>query len=588
MVHTKDIKTTSSFILSILRPYKGYIVGLLVIELVWAINSSVCPYLIKIIVDSLNDNNQALTSLSAKPFLLFAILSIVQGFLFKISNYLYAKMIPFAIKDTILRCFKRINKLPYLYFKNTLGGSIASKIYETADSVEYIFNILIYRLVARTLLFIIACLFIGFSIDWKLAIALLCTFCIISILNFYLARNPYNLAKLHTESYIILVGNLVDSIVNKLSVILFSAEGYEYKYINKKAKIEATCHQKVHFSMLYIELCNSVLLVIINLLCFLYSIYLYKKQLITIGDITFVLLMMIKLSEVLGNIERDILKFLENFGKCLQALKLIKNTRIITDKKGVYPITINLGNIEFRHVSFGYIKGYLLFDNLSLKIHSNQKIVCLGYSGSGKSTFIDLILRLFPVNSGAILIDNQMIDDVTQNSLCTSISIVPQNPILFNRSIFQNIIYGNHDSSEKEIIKAAKMACAHDFIIKLPNGYNTMAGERGEKLSGGQRKLIAIARVMLKNNKILIVDELTSDLDIVTKQKLKSSMKNFIQNKTMISITHSTEEIFEADRILLFDKGTIVADGNHKTLISHNKVYKAFLTSISSGLEVCK
>jgi len=583
MTYGKNIKTTYVFILSILRPYKWYIVGLLVIELIWAVNSSVRPYLIKTIVDSLNDNNKALSSLTTKPFLLFAILSIVQVFLFKISDYLYAKMIPFAMKDTILRCFKRTNKLPYLYFKDTFGGSIASKIYETADSLEYIFYILIYRLIARTLLFVIACLVIGLIIDQKLAVALFCIFFIISIFNLYLASNPYNLAKLHMEAYIMLVGNLVDSVINRLSIILFSGEKYEYKYINKKAKIEATCHQKVHFSMLYIELCNSVLLVIINLLCFLYSIYLYKKQLITIGDITFILLMMMTLSEILGNIERDILNFLKNFGKCSQTLKLIETTKIITDKKGAYPIKTNLGNIEFRQVSFGYTKDNLLFNNLSLKIHSNQKIACIGHSGSGKSTFIDLILRLFPVNSGAILIDNQIIDDVTQNSLYTSISVVPQDPILFNRSIFQNIIYGNHKASKEEVITAAKIACAHDFIIKLPNGYDTMVGERGEKVSGGQRKLIAIARIMLKNNKILIVDELTSNLDIVSKQKLKSSMKNFIQNKTIISITHSIEDIFEADRILLFDKGNIVADGSHKNLILHNDLYKLFLASLGHG-----
>ncbi|MDP5020558.1 MAG: ABC transporter ATP-binding protein/permease [Rickettsiaceae bacterium] len=572
----QNIKTTFLFILSIFRPYKLYIIGLLAIELVWAINSSARPYLVKIIVDSLDYNNFNASSPIAKSFLLFTVLSIIQVFLFRISDYLYAKMMPFVIKDTILRCFKRVNRLPYLYFKDTFGGSIASNIYETADSLEYIFNTLIYRLIARILVFVIACLTISLIIDKSLAILLFSAFFILSIFNFYLARAPYKLAKLHMESYVILIGNLVDSIVNMLSVILLSGRKYEYKHINEKASAEAINRQKVQFSMLYIELGNSLFLVLINLLCFMYSIYLYKEQLITIGDITFILLMMINLSDILRNIERDILRFLENFGKCAQTLQLMETVQIATDKKSATSINIKLGNIEFRKVSFGYTKDKIIFNELSLKIYSNQKIVCLGHSGSGKTTFVDLILRLFPINSGAILIDNQNINTVIQNSLYSSISLIPQDPILFNRSIFENIIYGSPNASKKEVITASKMALAHDFIINLPCGYNTIVGERGEKLSGGQRKLIAIARIMLKNNKILIVDELTSNLDIISRHRLKSSMKKFIQNKTVISISHSIEDALDADRILLFEKGCVVADGNHKELLKTNKFYKNF------------
>lgn len=485
---------------------------------------------------------------------------------------------PFVIKDTILRCFKRVNKLPYYYFKDVFGGSIASRIYETADSIEYIFNIIIYRLVSRILVFSIACFTISFIVDKALAILLLISFLVLSIFNFYLAKKPYELSKIHMESYVLLVGNLVDSISNILSVILFSRRRYEYRYINKQAKIEARHRQKVQFSMLYIELGNALFLVIMNLLCFIYSIYLYKQEIITIGDITFILLIMINLTNVLRSIERDILKFLENFGKCVQTLNLIETSEIITDKKNAYPIEIELGNIEFRNVTFGYTKNKLLFNKISLQINEGQKIICLGHSGSGKSTFIDLLLRLFPINSGEILIDNQSINDVTRDSLYSSISLVPQDPILFNRTILENIIYGKN-SSMKEVITAAKKALAHDFIINLPDGYNTIVGERGEKLSGGQRKLIAIARVILKNNKILLFDELTSNLDITTKYRLKESIKHFIQNKTVISITHALEDVFEADRILLFDKGSIVADGRHEELILHNEPYKVFFST---------
>lgn len=574
----KDIKATALFILSILSPYKFYIIGLLTVELVWAINSSIHPYIIKMIVDYLNNDNFNLSSTITKPFALFTILSIVQVFIFRVSDYLYAKMMPFVVKDTVLTCFKRVNKLPYSYFKDAFGGSIASRIYETADSLEYILNMVIYRIISRILTFSIACFTVGFVVSKNLAILLLISFSILSIFNFYLAKRPYELSKIHMESYMLLVGNLVDSISNILSIILFSRKKYEFKHINRKAKIEAKYRQKVQFSMLYLELGNAAFLVIMNLLCFIYTIYLYKQQIITVGDTTFILLIMVSITNVLRDIERDVLKFLENSGRCVQTLNLLKTSEIITDKKNAYPIKVKFGNIEFRKVAFGYIKDRPLFDKISLKISAGQKIVCIGPSGSGKSTFIDLILRLFPVNSGEILIDDQSINDVTRDSLYSSISLVPQDPILFNRTILQNITYGKNSSME-EVIAAAKKSLAHDFIIKLPYGYNTKVGERGEKLSGGQRKLIAITRIILKNNKILLFDELTSNLDITTKYMLKRNLKEFIQNKTVISITHALEEVFEADRILLFNKGSIVADGKHEELILHNEYYKIFFSA---------
>lgn len=576
----KEINTTFLFILSILSPYKFYIIGLLTVELVWAINSSVHPYIIKMIMDYLSHDNFNFSSTVIKPFVLFTILSIVQVFIFRVSDFLYAKMMPFVVKDTVLACFKRVNKLPYSYFKDAFGGSIASRIYETADSLEYILNMIIYRIISRILTFSIACFTVGFVVSKNLAILLLISFSILSIFNFYLARRPYELSKIHMESYMLLVGNLVDSISNILSIILFSRKKYEFKHINKKAKIEAKYRQKVQFSMLYLELGNAVFLIIMNLLCFIYTIYLYKQHIITVGDTTFILLIMVSITNVLRDIERDILKFLENSGRCVQTLNLLETSEIITDKKNASPLKIKYGNITFRDVTFGYIKDQLLFNKISLKISAGQKIVCIGHSGSGKSTFIDLILRLFPVNSGEILIDNQSINDVTRDSLCSSISLVPQDPILFNRTILENIIYGRNSSME-EVIAAAKKSLAHDFIVKLPYGYNTKVGERGEKLSGGQRKLIAITRIILKNNKILLFDELTSNLDITTKYRLKTNLKEFIQDKTIISITHSLEDVFEADRILLFDKGNIVADGKHEELIWYNQHYKLFFSTNS-------
>ncbi len=196
-------------------------------------------------------------------------------------------------------------------------------------------------------------------------------------------------------------------------------------------------------------------------------------------------------------------------------------------------------------------------------------------SGGGKSTFVNLILRLYDVTDGAIFIDGNNIRDITLNSLHKSIAMIPQDPSLFCRSLMENIRYGCIDASDMEVIQAAKLAHAHDFIIKLPQSYDSLVGERGVKLSGGQRQRIAIARAILKNAPILILDEATSQLDSVTESLIQDSLYNLMQNKTTIVIAHRLSTLLHMDRILVFDHGRIVEDGSHEELLLKNGLYKS-------------
>ncbi|WP_291398139.1 ATP-binding cassette domain-containing protein [Acinetobacter sp.] len=215
-----------------------------------------------------------------------------------------------------------------------------------------------------------------------------------------------------------------------------------------------------------------------------------------------------------------------------------------------------------------------LFFKINLSNTAGQKVGLVGYSGGGKSTFVNLILRLYDVTDGAILIDGQDIRDVTQDSLRENIAMIPQDPSLFHRSLMENIRYGRADSTDEEVIEAAKKAHAHEFISALPQGYDSLVGERGVKLSGGQRQRIAIARAILKNAPILILDEATSQLDSVTESLIQESLWELMQNKTTIVIAHRLSTLLHMDRILVFDKGKIVEDGTHSELLAKAGLYK--------------
>jgi ATP-binding cassette subfamily B protein len=267
--------------------------------------------------------------------------------------------------------------------------------------------------------------------------------------------------------------------------------------------------------------------------------------------------------------------FIANWSAVDQAIALLDAREMThSDKPKATALNCTHGKITFDQVKFHYKGTEKLFQNKSIEIQAGQKVGLVGYSGGGKSTFVNLILRLYEVIDGAILIDGQDIRDVTQDSLRENIAMIPQDPSLFHRSLMENIRYGRVDSTDQEVIEAAKKAHAHEFIEKLKQGYDSLVGERGVKLSGGQRQRIAIARAILKNAPILILDEATSQLDSVTESLIQESLWELIQNKTTIVIAHRLSTLLHMDRILVFDKGKIVEDGTHGELLAKGGLYK--------------
>lgn len=303
----------------------------------------------------------------------------------------------------------------------------------------------------------------------------------------------------------------------------------------------------------------------------------YKAHKISIGDFALILSLTATLYDKVRDLSEDVNKIFVYYGELLDSLSLLSHPIDMPCDMNTRNIEYKEGAIEFKNISFVY-KGNMVFDNFSLTINPNEKIGIVGHSGSGKTTLINLLLRNFDITSGQILLDDQDMSHYSKDSLRRLIGIIPQDITLFHRNIMENIRYGRLDATNLEVVEAAKKAHAHDFIARLKNNYYTMTGERGAKISGGQRQRIAIARAVLKDAPIIILDEATSNLDHETEKAVQQTMHTFMRDKTGIIITHKVSTLQYVDRIVILESGKIVDIGTHDELVSRSTFYQDLLS----------
>ena len=375
-------------------------------------------------------------------------------------------------------------------------------------------------------------------------------------------------------------GRIVDSIGNIGAVRMFAAHSYELKYlasfINKFIKSDFDLQWfmlKIRYALGF--LCSSMTFGMIY-----YLTKLRSSSSITIGDFALILSICNAISREIWDLSEEIGDTFEDYGAFKQSTTLL--TSYDVDDNSEQNLNLTTGKIEFRNVIFKYDQD-ILFNDKSIIIEGKQKIGLVGHSGSGKTSFVNLINRIYDVNSGEVLIDDQNISQVTQESLRKIISFIPQEATLFQRSVRDNIKYGKLDATDQEVIDAAKKAHIHDAISSMPQGYDSSCGEKGSKLSGGQRQRVVIARAILKNAPILILDEATSSLDSVTEKLIQESLEFLMQDKTVIVVAHRLSTLLSMDRILVFNKGRIVEDGRHSDLLALGGLYYKFWNSQNEG-----
>lgn len=567
-------RSLTHFILQVLKPYKRYVFMFGLIALYWAINNSLAPYILKIIIDKVvsSEGNRQAVWHAVQPYVLFYIaLWIGIAFDMRLLDWVKMRAFPSIRQDLMNKMFDYLTEHSYRYFQNNFAGSLSNKIGDMHSGVISIlttlddaFAQLLGLIVAIGMMLLVHPIFGVILLGW--AASFLC----ISYFFFYPIQH---LSHLFSTTRTEVFGRWVDSISNITNIRLFSRNSYESQRIRASVAQAVRQDRAMEWVIIKMRIFWDISIIVLIGVNILLLVNMYQKNQVSVGDFSFIISLSISIFYNLWYLASQFVTFAEEVGKCKQALSIMEVPHEIVDKIGAKPLEITGGQIEFLDVTFHYQEGGRLFKNKNIVIPAQQKIGLVGFSGSGKSTFVNLILRLFDVDMGEIRIDGQNIADVTQSSLREQITMIPQDTTLFHRSLLENIRYGRVTASDEEVIHASKMAHCHEFISQLKNGYASLVGERGIKLSGGQRQRIAVARAMLKNAPILILDEATSALDSVTEKYIQDGLHTLMQNKTTIVIAHRLSTLSQMDRILVFDNGHIIEDGTHNELIKANGHY---------------
>lgn len=560
--------TLKNFILQIIAPYRRYVLVLGMIALVWGLFNSLAPYILKLVIDkavAFQDNRMSLVRVLLPYIALYIAIWIVLAVGMRTLDWVKLWFFPSVREAIIARMFAYLNQHSYRYFQNHFAGSLCNKISDMHASVVAMLSTLddafaqmVGLCIAITVMLLVHPLFALILFAWAISFLLIA----------YLFFHPIQkLSHVFAASRTLAFGKMVDSISNMVNVRLFARQPYENR-LTQEATADVVAKdrdmQRMIIKMRVFWDLSIIVLLSVNLLVLA---HMYAHNRVTVGDFSFIISLSMNIFFNLWFVASQFVLFAEDVGRCNQALTILSMPHEIEDSSQAKELVVTAGRIEFNQVTFHYDEGAHLFKNKNIVIDPGQKVGLVGFSGSGKSTFVHLILRLFEVESGKILIDNQNIRQVTQASLRANIAMIPQDITLFHRSLLDNIRYGCPEASDEAVIEASKKAHCHEFVKQLPDGYATLVGERGIKLSGGQRQRIAIARAMLKNASILLLDEATSALDSVTEKYIQESLHQLMAGKTTIVIAHRLSTLSEMDRILVFDQGQVIEDGTHAQLM---------------------
>ena len=470
-------------------------------------------------------------------------------------------------KNILTNLFKHTHRHSSEFFATEMSGAVANKISRLKSNIEYIVwsfkdmleSVIVPCFVAFPILF---------GIDAGLALTVF-AFCVItSVINYIHCRclNPLAQTLAHEESAV--SGLIVDSIANARLVKNCAAVNHEranlFRAMRRLISLSTNRIKERGISNVY----NILSLMIVRLISLSIIIYFWQVKNFNITEILLALTYINLLNTPIEHIGNNIIMYQQYFGNLNDSLQTLYKPFQVTDKPNAVKLHPANNAVSFRNVGFSYKKGHPVFKNLNLNISPNEKIGIVGHSGSGKSTLVNLLLRAYDVNTGKILISDTDISDVTQFSLRQNISVIPQEPSLFNRTIMENIRFSRPKATDEEVYRAAKLAYIHDTIINLPNGYDSVVGEKGVKLSGGERQRIAIASAILKNAPVLILDEATSALDSESENAIQKALKNIMKNKTVIAVAHRLSTLKNMDRIIVLDKGKIIEDGAPKELLN--------------------
>ncbi len=568
-------KELIGFLWKFMRPQKWTFSSILIQDCLNCLDSLLWPFILRWVIDifTRHEVNRAMAweSLQA-PIIVSICLIVFIEINSRTMGFLMAKAIPKLQADIRMTMFDHVQQHSPHYFNERFAGSLANKITDMTTQVESILQQLFWPIISSIATSILGALFLWFVHPILAGILILWVIIHLGICLMF-SRTCDLYEHRHGESRSTLLGKIVDSLTNYFAVNLF------YRFRHEKSALLPFQKEEERTNVVarrYVEKMRSVTSFFYTTICFLgingFVVYLWLHNQITTGEVAQVFGTMWNIAAIMWAVGGALPTFFQSFGIAKQAYSVILDPQDMGDKPDAQALKIQAGEIIFENVSFHYGEKRL-FSNKHAHIRGGEKVGLVGFTGAGKSTFISLILRFFPLHSGKIFIDGQEIANVTLESLRRQIALIPQDPVLFHRTLRENISYGKPEATETEVFAAAKLAHCDEFIRTIPAGYEAKVGERGAKLSGGEKQRIAIARAILVDAPILILDEATSSLDSVTEKYIQDSLEKLMQNRTTIVIAHRLSTLSRMDRILVFDKGKIVEEGAHAALMSEDGLY---------------
>jgi len=533
------------------------------------------PIALKYIVDYLDQNRGADMLLWIPVVLVVAYGSLRFGAtLFnELRDAVFARVSERAMRRVSLRVFEHLHQRELAFHLDRKTGGLARDIERGTNGISFLLRFTLFNIVPTLLeiLLVAGILFVVFNVGYVLAILVAVVVYVVFSIKITEWRTKFvreaNARDNQSNS------RAIDSLLNYETVKYFSNERYEAQLYDVDLDDWEQARLKNRLSLAALNSGQALIIGLAMIVIMAMAVQEVASGEITLGDFTMINAYLLQLFiplNALGFVYREIRQALVNVERLF---KLLGDKPAIEDAPDATGLAVDKGEVRFEHIHFAYRPDRPILRDVNFTIPAGHKVAVVGASGAGKSTLARLLFRFYDVDQGAILIDGQDIRNVSQDSLRSAIGVVPQDTVLFNDTLYRNLAYGRPEATEEEVYRAARMAHLEDFIHSLPEGYETKVGERGLKLSGGEKQRVAIARVILKNPPLLILDEATSSLDSLSEQAILTALKEVSQRRTTLVIAHRLSTVMDADSILVMEGGKIVESGHHQDLLARNGHY---------------
>ncbi len=530
------------------------------------------PLLLKEIVDAMNQP-QALLAVPVMLILAYGFLRLLSSAFGELRDALFAKVTQRAIRRVALQVFEHLHSLSLRFHLDRQTGGVSRDIERGTRGISFLLTFMLFNILPTLLEIFMVAAILFVKYDPWFAIITFVTLAVYVI--FTLVVTEWRMVFRRTMNEMDSRANTraIDSLINYETVKYFGNEHYEVARYDEQMRQWEVSAVRNQTSLATLNAGQSVIIAIgVTLLMLLAADEVVRGKM-TVGDLVLVNVFMLQLYmplHFLGFVYREIKNALADMERMF---KLLNEDREVEDVPNAAPLRVEQAAVRFENVSFSYDPARQILHDVSFEIPAGHTVAVVGASGAGKSTLSRLLFRFYDVDDGAILIDGQDIRQVTQQSLRAAIGIVPQDTVLFNDTIYYNIAYGRPDAPRDEVVRAAQMAHIHHFVESLPQGYDSMVGERGLKLSGGEKQRVAIARALLKSPALLIFDEATSALDSKSEKAIQDELHTIARDRTTLVIAHRLSTVVDAEQILVMEQGRIIEHGSHRELLQKNGTY---------------